>query len=222
MKHALVTGGTRGIGLACAMRLSRIGYRVWATGRTKPDNFPDDLRFLKLEITDPYDRAAVVRRVFADGGKLDVLFNSAGVSFPKLPFVEEGEERVQEAMNVNFLCLYDLTKIIFREMAGQRSGYIMNLASMAGIRGYAGAASYISSKHAVVGFSDALAFEGRPLGIKCTAICPGYVDTDMTIDFQEIPHAEMIRVDDIANAVEFLLSLSPHCYVRKIQLECVF
>jgi short-subunit dehydrogenase len=164
----------------------------------------------------------VVRRIFTDGGKLDVLVNSAGISFPKLPFLKEEAERVREAMSVNFLCLYDLTKVIFREMAGQRSGYIMNLASMAGIRGYAGAASYFSSKHAVVGFSDVLAFEGRPLGIKCTAICPGYVDTDVTRDFQEITHAEMIRVEDIANAVEFLLSLSPHCYVRKIQLECVF
>lgn len=222
MKNALVIGGTRGIGLACANRLFKLGYHVWATGRTKPKDFPDYLSFLKLEITDPSDRAAVLNQVFANGQKLEILINSAGTSFPKIPFIEEDPERPGQIMNVNFLSLYDITKVIFREMAKQGSGYIINLASMAGIRGYAGAASYISSKHALVGFSDALAFEGKPLGIKCTAICPGYVDTDMTRDFKEIPHSGMIRVEDIADTVEFLLNLSSHCYIRKIQIECVF
>ena len=88
-------------------------------------------------------------------------------------------------------------------MAKQGTGYIINFASMAGIRGYAGAVSYISSKHALVDLGGALAFEGKPLGIKCTVISPDYVDIDMTRDFQEIPHTKMIRVEDLANTVEY-------------------
>jgi NAD(P)-dependent dehydrogenase (short-subunit alcohol dehydrogenase family) len=150
-------------------------------------------------------------------GGLDVLVNNAGVgSWAPVERIDPVEwDRVQ-GINTRgaFLC----SRAAWPLMRARGGGYIVNVSSIAGKEGFAEAAAYAASKHALGGLSESLREEGIPLAIKVTAICPGYVDTPMVAG-ASVPAEEMIRPEDIAATCLYLLSLSPAVSVPEIILR---
>jgi NAD(P)-dependent dehydrogenase (short-subunit alcohol dehydrogenase family) len=222
-KVALVTGGSSGIGLAVARAFKRAGMGVAVAAR-------DPARLEKAEallgegalavpadVSDAAQVESLFARVTDYFGGLDVLVNNAGVgSWAPVERIDPVEwDRVQ-GINTRgaFLC----SRAAWPLMRARGGGYIVNVSSIAGKEGFAEAAAYAASKHALGGLSESLREEGIPLAIKVTAICPGYVDTPMVAG-ASVPAEEMIRPEDIAATCLYLLSLSPAVSVPEIILR---
>lgn len=187
----LVTGSSRGIGRETAARLGDLGYRVavhYVTSAGPAEELVAALRegggeaeAFRADVSDPDACQALVKAVAERFGGLDALVNNAGIIDPA-PFDEMSPQSWDAVMGVNlrgtFLCAWHA----FRQMKRQRSGTIVNVSSLSGIRGtekFPGFAAYTASKHGVVGLTEALAVEARPLGIRVACVAPGAVDTAM-------------------------------------------
>lgn len=227
-KVAVVTGAGRGIGRAVALALARSGAGVALAARSE-----SEIRTVLAEIeagggsgaafpTDVSSEEDVVRlfrRVREDFGRLDVLVNNAGLGiFGPLEHVRvEDLDRVL-AVNVRgtLLCAREALKI----MKPARRGYVINVASVVGFRGYANQSAYAASKHAVMGLTKSLALEAQPFGIRVSAVLPGGVDTDLVRKARpDIPPEDLLQPEDIAGAVLFLLSLSERAAVDEIYIR---
>ncbi|WP_461208482.1 3-oxoacyl-[acyl-carrier-protein] reductase [Desulfocurvus sp. DL9XJH121] len=220
----LVTGGSRGIGKACALRLAREGYQVYLTYVSRPDG----AQAVVDEITaqggkarafalDQGDRQAIADFFAAeikDKVLLHGLVNNAGLTRDAL-MMRMKDEDWDTVLNVNltgvFACLREATKI----MVKQRSGRIVNMASVVGQSGNFGQANYTAAKAGVIGMTKTAALELASRGITVNAVAPGFIATDMTADLPEkattsmldrIPLKRFGSPDDIAAAVAFLVS----------------
>jgi 3-hydroxybutyrate dehydrogenase len=187
---AFVTGAGRGAGRAIALRLARAGYAVALAGRTEAalaavaaDARQTGTEALPLRC-DVTDRGAVLRAV-ADAesvlGQIDVLVNNAGVA-DSAPFATMSDELWDRMLAVNLTGTYVCTRAVIPGMFDRRRGSVINIASVAGRKGFAYSAAYCAAKHGVVGLTRALAIEAAPKGVTINAICPGWLDTDMTRD----------------------------------------
>jgi NAD(P)-dependent dehydrogenase (short-subunit alcohol dehydrogenase family) len=229
-RAALITGGSSGIGLAIARALGAEGYGLTISGR-RPEKLEAAARTLEGEGLDVLAVPANVAEeqpliALAEAhrerfGRLDVLVNNAGVGIgAPLADTQTKYLDMQLAVNVRAMVLLTRECMPLLKEAGAEHGkaLIVNTASIAGKypQGFLGI--YSATKHAVVGFSGALHKEHQNDGIQVTALCPGFVDTDMT-DFVkgQIPAEQMIRPQDIGAAVTFLLQTSPACIVPEIQ-----
>lgn len=223
---AVITGGSSGIGLAIASSLVAEGMRVAICARDEKKlrqaaktleasgatvlAVPTD-----VSVADQVD--ALITQVKDAFGRIDLLVNNAGVG--RLKSIAESTEaewdRIQ-AINLKgtFLC----TKAVLPVMKRQRSGYIVNIASLAGKMGFGGAAAYSASKFGVVGLTQSLLEEAIEHNIKATAICPGYVATPM-VQGASVPQEEMIPPEDIGKLVVGLLHLSPYTVIKEIVIE---
>ena len=231
-RAALVTGASSGIGLAVARMLGERGHAVTLVAR-RPDKLQDayeQLRGEGLEVqpvaADVGDEAAVIRAVAAHRdayGRLDVLMNNAGVGIGA-PIGELSTKRmdVQLATNLRALPLFYRESLAMLTAAGaeHRNALVVNTASIAGKSGQAWLSIYSATKFGVVGFTQAMNKELSGLGIKSTALCPGFVDTPMA-DFVKghIAPDDMIQTSDIVAAVALLLSLTPGCVIPEIVFE---
>jgi NAD(P)-dependent dehydrogenase (short-subunit alcohol dehydrogenase family) len=228
-RAALVTGASRGIGLAIADALGAEGHALTITAR-RPETLEqtaEDLRAKGYEVeavaanlADEEAILEVVRRHRERFGRLDVLVNNAGVGIG----AQAGEHQtkridMQLGVNVRAIIIFYRECLDLLKAAGaeHRSALVVNMSSIAGTSGQAWLSVYAATKFAVRGYTQSMNKELAGAGIKSVAFCPGFVDTDMT-DFvkEHVPADEMIRPGDIAEAVRFLLKLSPACIVPEI------
>ncbi len=234
-KHptAVITGASRGIGKAIAIGLAEDSYKTILFARSedglkqteseikkivkeKHELFPD---LYSIDITNHEQVAAKIEEIKNNYGRIDILFNNAGIwSTGSLDYSVEEYKNVIET---NLIAQYSFLKNIVPVMIKNRNGHIFNLASRAGIIGFPGSGTYVSSKFGLVGLSKSLYTELAEYNIKVTALCPSYVNTDMAKQVNPTisPH-QMIQPEDILKTIRYLLTLSSDAYVKEIIIEC--
>ena len=168
-KHAIVTGGGRGIGAAIAAALQDAGARVTIMGRTRMPG-----AWIECDVADP----ASVKLAFAQAGPAAILVNNAGQA-DAAAFLKTNLELWHRMLDVNLTGTFLCTQAALPGMLAARFGRIVNIASMAGLEGFSHVSAYCASKHGVVGLTRALAKELAREPITVNAVCPGYVETDM-------------------------------------------
>ena len=227
-KKAVVTGGGRGIGRAIALMLGQARATVLVTARTEKE-IEETARLVReaggtaIPVAADVSRETDVDRLFRAVrdrlGGLDVLVNNAGLGvFGELiKFSPADFDRVI-AVNLRgtFLCCRHAMEL----MIPQRSGYIINISSVVGFKGYPKQSAYTAAKHGVMGLTKALAVEAQPQGIRVSAILPGGVDTDLLRQARpDLKPSELMSPDDVAQTVAFLLSLSDRAAVDEIYIR---
>ncbi|MDX1285249.1 MAG: SDR family oxidoreductase, partial [Draconibacterium sp.] len=151
-------------------------------------------------------------------GRIDVLVNNAGVYFDGTTGINESD--FKNMLDVNLISQYTILKEVVPIMKKQQSGYIFNIASRAGKIGFPGSGAYGASKFGLVGLSESLYRELNPYGISVTALCPGWVDTEMAVEAgTPLKSKQMIQPEDIFKTVEWLLNLSPGACVKEVIIE---
>jgi 3-hydroxybutyrate dehydrogenase len=229
-KHALVTGGSRGIGRTIAGRLSEAGARVTVLGR--------NLKALQAvvetggahavavaDVRDPAVLAGAIAQAATQNGAVDILVANAGVA-PAAPFLKTDTDSFRQTIAVNLLGVVEAARAVLGRMVERRGGRIIAIASTAGLKGYPYVSSYCASKHAVIGFVRALALETASSGVTVNAVCPGFTDTDIVAEsierivsktgrtreaaFAELvkhnPQQRLIQPDEVAETVLWLCS----------------
>ena len=178
-----ITGCSTGFGRELARAVLARGWRCVATARNKAsladlaDSASDRLLTLDLDVTDQKQVAATVEAALKRFGSIDVLVNNAGYGYQSA--IEEGvEAEIRAQFDVNVFGLFAMTRAVLPSMRARRKGHVLNITSLAGLAGYAGSGYYAASKHAVEGWSDSLAIEVEPLGIKVICVAPGPFRTD--------------------------------------------
>jgi NAD(P)-dependent dehydrogenase (short-subunit alcohol dehydrogenase family) len=228
-RAALVTGGSSGIGLAIARALGEDGYRLTISARRpeKLEAAAEGLRSDGLEVqavpAQMTEEAEIVKVVDAHRdayGRMDVLVNSAGVGIGEaMDQITARKLDIQVGANLRALIIATRESLPMLRETGAEHGkaLIVNLSSIAGKVGQAWLSVYSATKAGVIGFSQATQKENDGQGIQVTALCPAFVDTPMTEFVRgQVAQEEMIRPEDIASAVRFLLSTSPACLVPEI------
>ena len=216
-RSALITGATRGIGLATAERFAEHGANIVLSA--------SNLKALK-ETAARLKQYAVDVSFFAVDrhSQLDVLVNNAGMHIAK-PFIDHSLEEFEHLMRVNVRSVFQLSQYAIRHMQALGRGKVINVASIAGLQGSMNSAAYNTSKHAVVGLTRCMALENAKLGINVNAICPGIVETDLVRgvedqmvasgmpreEFRErivaqIPNGRVLQPQEIANLAVYLAS----------------
>lgn len=228
-RAALVTGGSGGIGLAIARRLAESGYAVTISGRREDkllaaaESLADDDLKVEAVVADVTSEEAVIDLVAEhkrQWGRLDCLVNNAGIGIGQMvDGIQVKHLDLQVAVNLRALIVATRESVPMLKVAGEehRKALVVNLASIAG-KNYPGLLSvYAATKAAVISFSGSTQKELGASGVSATAICPGFVDTDMSEFAKEmVPAEQMMKPTDIADAVSFLLNVSPNCAVPEI------
>jgi 3-oxoacyl-[acyl-carrier protein] reductase len=225
MRNVIVTGGSRGLGLGIALKLIEAGYRVIAIARKQSDplatamreletSSPGSLHYVSFDLAEIENIPGLVKTLRKDFGPIFGLVNNAGISFDGV-LAMMPTSQIEQLVRVNTLSPIVLTKHVVRAMMADGGGRIVNLASIVASTGYSGLSVYGATKSSLVGFSRSLAREVGRMGINVNSVAPGFVETDMTHGLndeqrQQIERRSALRrladVDDVANAVEFLLS----------------
>jgi NAD(P)-dependent dehydrogenase (short-subunit alcohol dehydrogenase family) len=179
----LITGCSTGFGRELAKEVLKAGYKAGVASRNTDDvkdiiaEYPDTAVAVKLDVTKPDEIKSAVKQVKEKFGQVDVLVNNAGIGY--FGAIEESEEdEVRRMFEINFWGLAHITNEVLPIMRAQRSGHIVNIASIGGLVGFPGVGFYNATKFAVDGYSEALAKETAPLGIKVTVINPSGFRTD--------------------------------------------
>jgi NAD(P)-dependent dehydrogenase (short-subunit alcohol dehydrogenase family) len=185
-KVAIVTGSSSGIGLESALLLARNGYITYATMRSpekdtsiktvvQKEGLP--IRVVQLDVTDDSSVKNAVDHIISEAGRIDVLVNNAGYGLGGA-LEDLSMEEIKSQYETNLFGLIRVTQAVLPTMRKQRSGRILNLSSGAGIFGYPGGSAYVSTKFAVEGLSESIAYELEPFGIKVILIEPGFIRTN--------------------------------------------
>jgi 3-oxoacyl-[acyl-carrier protein] reductase len=220
---AVVTGAGRGIGRAIALRFAAEGADVVCVSRTleNAEKVAQEVRAAgrqawaqAVDVADAAAVAASVEKLLSEARKVDILVNNAGVTRDGL-LVRMSEADWDTVLNTNLKGAFLFTKALARSFMKQRSGRIINIASVVGLIGNAGQCNYAASKAALLGFTKSVARELAPRGILVNAIAPGFVETDMTAVLNEQVKSELLKniplggfgqAEDIAQAALFLAS----------------
>ncbi|HIW15916.1 MAG TPA: 3-oxoacyl-ACP reductase FabG [Firmicutes bacterium] len=215
MKTALVTGSSRGIGAAIARRLHADGWKVYLNyleSEDKARSLASELgtEAIKADVADPGQVAAMFERT----GGLDLLVNNAGIVVPGL-LQDISDEMWARLRGVNLDGVFFCCRAAIPHMVHQKSGVILNIASVCGVYGSSAESAYSTTKAGVIGLSRSLAKELGPSGIRVNAVAPGFIDTDMTACFSEgdralvagdTPLGRTGSPEDVAELVAFLAS----------------
>ena len=224
-RTVLVTGASRGLGLGIACKLAGAGYDVIALARQKSKQVtdaiaetksagPGRLDFVPFDLGKIDDIPNLVKTLRKDFGPLFGLVNNAAVGHDGALAMMHNS-KIDELVRINTLSPIVLTKYVVRSMMSEGAGRIVNVASIIGSTGYSGLSVYAATKASMVGFTRSLAREVGRLGINVNAVAPGFIETDMTHGLVGEQRAQVVRrsalrrlaeVDDVANAVEYLLS----------------
>jgi NAD(P)-dependent dehydrogenase (short-subunit alcohol dehydrogenase family) len=228
-KAAIVTGASSGIGLAIARVLGEEGYGLTVASR-RPEKLEGavaglreagyEVESLAVNVADEAEIQKVVATHRERFGRLDVLVNNAGVGIgSSVGDIQTKHIDMQMSINLRSIFLFYRECIpLLREAAAEhKNAIVVNTSSISGKHGEGWLSVYSATKHGVVGWTEAMNKEISAEGIKSTALCPGFVDTPMT-DFVkgQVAAEEMIRPEDIAESVRFLLRVSPACVVPEI------
>jgi 3-oxoacyl-[acyl-carrier protein] reductase len=222
-KVALVTGAAQGIGKAIALLLARNGADIVVSdiNLEKAEETTKEIQAIgrkamaiKVDVANSRDVEQMVQTVLEHFGQVDILINNAGITRDKL-ILRMTEEDWDTVLNINLKGTFNCTKTVVKHMSKQRSGKIVNIASVVGEMGNAGQANYSASKAGVIGFTKTIAREFAQRGVNVNAIAPGYIETPMTEALPEkikeelrrmIPMERLGRPEDVAEAVLFLVS----------------
>lgn len=224
-KVALVTGGSRGIGKACAIELARAGYDIvinYAGNDEAANKTVAEIKDLgqkaaakKFDVSNKEAAEAAIAEIVNEFGRIDVLVNNAGITRDNL-FMRMKDEEWLAVINTNLNSAYFVTNPVSKIMIKQRSGVIINMASVSGVFGNAGQANYSAAKAGMIGFTKALAKELASRNIRVNAVAPGFIQTDMTKDLpvdkivERIPLKTLGQPEDIAKTVKFLAADAPY------------
>jgi 3-oxoacyl-[acyl-carrier protein] reductase len=223
-KVALVTGASRGIGEAIAVKFAEHGANIaftFLSSEHKAKALEEKLAAMGVTAkgyrSDAADYKAaeqLATDVVKDFGTIDICVNNAGISRDNL-LLRLTPEQWDEVMQANLKSVYNLTKQVIRPMMKSRSGSIINLSSIVGIKGNGGQSAYAASKAGIIGFTKSIAQEIGSRNIRCNAIAPGFIETDMTHYlkdggaekwFEKIPLGRFGKPEEVANAALFLAS----------------
>lgn len=226
-KVAIVTGGSRGIGEAIVIKLAEQGAKVAFTyvsdsSAEKAKAIEDRFNATGVKVKGYKSNAGVfaeceafVNEVLKDFGQIDICVNNAGISKDNL-LLRLTPEQWDEVMDINLKSVFNMTKQVIRPMMKAKSGSIINMSSIIGVRGNAGQSSYAASKAGIIGFTKSVAHELGSRNIRCNAIAPGFIETDMTHYLKDgaaadefmkkIPLGKFGKGEDVANAVLYLAS----------------
>lgn len=222
MRNVIVTGGTRGLGLGIVCKLAGLGYHAIAIGRKQSTQLtsamqeaaPGSIDFINCDLGDIDGLSAVVKNIRKSFGPVYGLVNNAGISFDgSLALMPNSQ--IEQLVRLNTVSPIVLTKYIVRSMMADGGGRVVNISSITGFAGYSGLSVYSATKASLVGFTRSLAREVGRMGVNVNSVAPGFVETDMTHGLKEEQRQQIERrsalrrltdVDDVANAVEFLLS----------------
>lgn len=221
-KVAFVSGASRGIGKGIVLKLADYGANVAFTYRSSQAEAEEIVKLLEAKgvkakayqsnAADYQQTEEIVNQVIADFGALDVIVNNAGITKDNL-LMRMTEEAWDDVMNTNLKSVFNVVKAAQRQLLKQRSGSIINISSVVGISGNAGQANYAASKAGMIGVTKSIAKELGSRGIRCNAIAPGFIETEMTQDLNEdqkkmwlenIPLKRGGTPDDVAELVAFL------------------
>lgn len=224
-KTAIITGGSRGIGEGIALKFAEHGCNVafsYVSSDEKAKTLEEKINALGVKGKAYKSNAAIladcesmVNDVTREFGTIDILVNNAGISRDNL-LLRMTPEQWDEVMATNLKSVFNMTKQAIRPMMKARSGSIINMSSIVGMRGNAGQSSYAASKAGIIGFTKSIAAELGSRNIRCNAIAPGFVETDMTHYLKEgdaaksflnkIPLGRFGNTEEIANVALFLAS----------------
>ncbi len=223
-KTALITGASKGIGRGIALKLAQSGANIAFTYLSSVEKGLALVQELEAEgikakgyQSDASDFKAsedLIQSVLNDFGSLDIVVNNAGITKDNL-LMRMTEEHFNEVIRINLNSVFNITKACQRPMLKQRKGSIINITSVVGIKGNAGQANYAASKAGIIGFTKSVALELGSRNIRCNAIAPGFIETEMTDALspetvkqwrESIPLKRGGTPEDVANAVLFLAS----------------
>lgn len=224
-KVAIITGASRGIGRGIAQKFAQSGSHVaftYLSSDEKAKQLENELKAFDVVAkgyksdASKFDSAEqLIADVIQDfGGRIDVVVNNAGITKDNL-LMRMTEEMWDDVVNINMKSVFNMTKAVQRTMLKQREGSIINLSSVVGVKGNAGQSNYAASKAGILGFTRSIALELGSRNIRCNAIAPGFIETEMTGKLPEetvqqwrdaIPLKRGGTVDDVANLALFLAS----------------
>ena len=223
-KNVIITGGSRGIGKAIAEKFAQHGANIAFTCikmsedslvlAKNLENLGVKAKAYESDASDFESALKLAENVFNDFGSIDVLVNNAGITKDNL-LLRMSEEDFNDVMKVNMNSVFNNTKAVLRQMLKQKNGSIINLSSVVGVKGNAGQSNYSSSKAAIIGFTKSVALELGSRNIRCNAIAPGFIETEMTKALQQdqikewaesIPLKRSGKAEDVANTSLFLAS----------------
>jgi len=227
-QSALVTGAGRGIGRAIGSALASAGARVFLAARTT-DQLESAAREIQqnggtavpvpTDLSKEKDIQSLFQRISDRAGGLDILVNNAGVGVFG-PLAEFSSSDFDRLMQVNTKAVFLCCRQALRLMIPRRTGYIINISSVVGFKGYPNQVAYTASKHAVMGLTKSLAVEAQEHGIRVSAVLPGGVDTKMIAEARpDLDPKILLQPEDIAHTVLYLLSLSDRAAVDQIYIR---
>jgi NADP-dependent 3-hydroxy acid dehydrogenase YdfG len=225
-KVAVVTGASRGIGLAIARKLGGLGAKLSLCARSadKLQNVASELKdtgveviIVAADVTSGDDILSLVEETKQAFGAIDILVNNAGIGYFG-PFYEANESNWDSVLDTNLKSVFQLSKAVARGMIERRGGHIINIASLAGKNAFAGGAIYCASKWGLLGMTECMAEDLRAQGIRVSAICPGTVATDFS------PHvgkdtSKMLQPEDVAHVVESIVTQAPQSFISEVLLR---
>ncbi len=226
---ALVTGASKGIGEAIALKLAHENYDVIIYGRNlkRLESLKEKLTNLGSNtlsfIGDVADKEFVnnsVKEILSKYNKIDVLINNAGIAHFE-SFVNSTLEQFKAQIDTNLIGVYNFCKSVINCMIEKKNGTIINISSLAGKVGFSHGTMYSATKHAVMGFSRSLMQEVRKYDVKVVAVCPGSVATDMIMDSPIHPEEkqELLQPQDIADIVYSILKLPTRALISEIEIR---
>ncbi len=216
-KVAIVTGASRGIGKAISILLAQSGSRVVLAARSEPQlkSVSEEISgqngealVIPTDLTVDKEMERLVQQTLKEWGSVDVLINNAG-SGKVAPVVKAKVSDWDETFRVNLRAPMILSKLVLPTMIERGEGSIINIPSVSGKSGQANGSAYSASKFGLMGFTQSLYEEVRNYGIRVSAICPGFVDTPMIPQMRRMDRSKMIRPEDIAQTVLFVLTSPP-------------
>jgi 3-oxoacyl-[acyl-carrier protein] reductase len=225
MRNVIVTGGSRGLGLAIVSALASSGYGVIAIARTETEELRSlaeraereqcgSVRFRAFDLSHTARIPELVGELRKEFGPIYGLVNNAGIGTPGVLTIMR-DEQIENLLRLNTLVPILLSKYVVRSMMVERAGRIVNISSIVASTGYSGLSAYSATKASLVGFTRSLAREVGQLGITVNAVAPGFVATEMTHDLSGGQREQIMRrsalhrmadAHDVAASVEFLLS----------------
>lgn len=234
-KLALITGASRGIGRAVALKLAQSGYDIVITyaGNTEAANKTvADVKALgvnceayKFDVSKKEEVDKNIADIIEKYGQIDVLVNNAGITRDDL-FIRMTEDKWLDVINTNLNSVYFVTKPVVKLMMKQRFGSIINTTSIVGVYGNAGQANYSSAKAGLIGFTKSLAKELGARNIRVNAVAPGFIETDMTKDLANteeylklISLKRMGQAEDVADVVKFLAEDAKYVTGQVIEVD---
>ena len=225
MRNVVVTGGSRGLGLAIVRRLTADGYRALAVARQMNDQLasamaeadqsrPGSLHFIPFDLADVQDIPELVKKLRKEFGPIYGLVNNAALGLDGALALMHNS-KIERLIRLNTLSPIVLTKYVVRHMMADGGGRVVNVSSIIAFTGYSGLSVYGATKASMIGFTRSLAREVGRMAVNVNSVAPGFMDTEMTQGLdpeqrQQIARRSALRrlpnIDDVTNAVEFLLS----------------